>query len=228
METHQNQSGLLTLSKIIPLVKEGSVIFIDLDDTLILDNLVTGKRERVEEGVTEILDEMRNKGGLVIACSARSFSSLERIEKHLEEASIKLKDKNLKFIEPFFMNESRTAGFARGILCCPHFAVDHSDVFDKASGIAHFVDMLEVKYCRQVTRVIFVDDVESTVQMVHRKLSLQERESWTFQYQAGLNKSAQLASLHNGYEDIVFEKADFVNPNPNPSGFFETLKNMFI
>lgn len=226
MELHIHKSGLLKLSEIIPLVESGSVIFLDLDDTLVVENLMTGKRERVEDGVLEVLEEIRKRGGLVVACTARTFSSLERIEKHLEEASINLNDRNLDFIEPFFMNEARTAGYARGIMCCPHFATQAEDVFRKPDGILHFIEMLENKYCCQVSGLIFVDDAESLVKMVHKRLSSTERKTWCFQYRAGQDKSAEMVKENDGYQDVHFERADFITPKND--GFWEMLMNTFI
>jgi hydroxymethylpyrimidine pyrophosphatase-like HAD family hydrolase len=200
-------TGILTLSDLIPFIELNSIVFLDLDDTLILLDIVTNKRMKIEENINDILEEMRRKGAIIVGCSARSYSTMDRVTRGLNEAEVILDHSNLNFLQPFTRNEKETIGYSNGVLCCPHFGDSEVETLDKASGIIYFLDELKKRYSYEVKKVLFADDAESNVKLVHEKLKENNIHSACFQFQEGLNLTMKLNEKYGGYQDIEFEVA---------------------
>lgn len=77
-----------SLKELIPFIQERSLIFLDIDLSVLVENPLEQCVEKVEKDVLETLEVLRSKGAIIFALTSRSFQFADRTIQQLADIGI--------------------------------------------------------------------------------------------------------------------------------------------
>lgn len=187
--THHRFNDVKTLEDLFGLLQKGTLVLLDIDDTVLIKSMINHQVEPIEKNITEIIQKMRDLGGIVFGLSIRSLETSNRAIEDLNSIQINYGKLAPKTIQngPFF-DGNPAVGYKDGII----FAAAH--YFNEKGGRKGpiLVEFLKKNPQLQVPNILFADDSEDNVDNVDQALKQEGISSAVFHFVGGQNRNVEI------------------------------------
>lgn len=161
-----------SLANILPDIKPGTLVLLDIDDTLMARSFQTGKHVLLEENFPEMLEGMRARGAKVIAFTHRSMDS--DAQQRLQGLGVHLEHNSISELRNDYI--SNNPGYLNGIL--------YAATRPKGDVLPLIIAKYTEAYGRP-SQILFADDTEDNVRGICDAAKGLNLNSKCFHYSGG-------------------------------------------
>ena len=203
-----------TLKDLLPYIHKGTLVFLDIDDTVLIKSMIDHKVEPIERDIANTIMEMRERGGIVLGLSIRSLNASDRAITDLNSININyghFAPQTIK--EGPFINSNNSVGYQYGIIFAA--ANNFSEKGSQKGRI--LLEFLRNNPQLNITNVVFADDSKDNTDDVDEALRQAQISSVVFQYSGGQQRNIEIteqaAHMQFGVAPLKAEEEEMARYN---------------